>query len=47
METEGAMRLKLKLAKWAAIAVLSIGAAAPALGGSVTRPGEHLLDPSG
>ena len=36
--TEGALRLNVKLAKWAAAAVLSIGVAAPALGGSVTRP---------
>jgi hypothetical protein len=28
--------------KWAAAAVLSIGAAAPALGGSVTRPGDTI-----
>ena len=41
METEGAMRLNVKLAKWAAAAVLSIGAAAPAPGGS------RLLDPRG
>ena len=31
-----------KLTKWAAAAVLSIGAAAPALGGSVTLPGETI-----
>ena len=31
-----------KLTKWAAAAVLSIGAAAPALGGSVTRPGDTI-----
>ena len=31
-----------KLTKWAAAAVLSISAAAPALGGSVTRPGDTV-----
>ena len=31
-----------KLTKWAAAAVLSVGAAAPALGGSVTRPGDTI-----
>ena len=31
-----------KLTRWAAAAVLSIGAAAPALGGSVTRPGDTI-----
>ena len=31
-----------KLTKWVAAAVLSIGAAAPALGGSVTRPGDTI-----
>ena len=31
-----------RLTKWAAVAVLSIGAAAPALGGSVTRPGDTI-----
>ena len=36
------MRMNEKLTKWAAAAVLSIGAAAPALGGSVTRPGDTI-----
>jgi hypothetical protein len=36
------MRLNEKLAKWAAAAVLSIGDAAPAVGGSVTRPGDTI-----
>jgi len=36
-----------KLTKWAAAAVLSNGAAAPALGGSVTEPGETLGLPNG
>ena len=36
------MRLNERLTKWAAAAVLSIGAAAPALGGSVTRPGDTV-----
>jgi hypothetical protein len=36
------MRLNEKLTKCAAAAVLSIGAAAPALGGSVTRPGDTV-----
>ena len=40
------MRLNKKLTKWAAAAVLSavllIGAAAPAFGGSVTRPGDTI-----
>jgi hypothetical protein len=31
-----------ELTKWAAAAVLSVGAAAPALGGSVTRPGDTI-----
>ncbi len=34
------MRLNERLTKWAAAAVLSIVAAAPALGGSVTRQGD-------
>ena len=41
------MRLNEKLAKWAAAAVLSIGAAAPALAGSVTQPGDTMGSPSG
>jgi hypothetical protein len=36
------MRLSAKLIAGAAAAVLSIGAAAPALGGSVTRPGDTI-----
>ena len=36
-----------KLTKWAAAAVLSIGATVPALGGSVTEPGETLGLPNG
>ena len=36
------MRLNEKLTKWAAAAVLSIGAAAPAFGGSVTQPGDTM-----
>src|SRR6185369_11984619 len=36
------MKLNRKLTKWAAAAVLSIGAAAPALGGSVTQPGDTM-----
>ena len=36
-----------KLTKWAAAAVLSIGAAAPAFGGSVTRPGDTIGLPVG
>jgi len=43
----GRMGLKDRLAKWAAAAVLSIGAAAPVLGGSVTRPGDTIGAPSG
>jgi hypothetical protein len=35
------MRLN-ELIKWAAVAVLSMGAAAPSLGGSVTRPGDTI-----
>ena len=31
-----------KLIKWAAVAVLSVGVVAPALGGSVTRPGDTI-----
>jgi len=38
----GRTRLSAGLTKWAAAAVLSIGAAAPALGGSVTRPGDTI-----
>ena len=38
----GRTRLNVALTKWAAAAVLSIGAAAPALGGSVTRPGDTI-----
>ena len=38
----GGMGLNKKLTKWVAAAVLSIGAAAPALGGSVTRPGDTI-----
>ena len=36
------MRLNERLTRWAAAAVLSIGVAAPALGGSVTRPGDTV-----
>ena len=36
------MEMNEKLTKWAAAAVLSIGVAAPALGGSVTRPGDTV-----
>ena len=41
------MRLDKKLTKWAAAAVLSIGAASPALGASVTRPGDTIGLPVG
>jgi hypothetical protein len=36
------MRLNEKVIKWVAAAVLSIGAASPALGGPVTRPGDTI-----
>jgi len=36
------MRLTEKLTKWAAAAVLSVVTVAPALGGSVTRPGDTI-----
>ena len=36
-----------ELTKWAAAAVLSIAAAAPAFGGSVTRPGDTIGLPVG
>ena len=41
------MRLNEKLTKWAAVAVLSIGGAASALAGSVTRPGDTIGAASG
>ena len=40
-EANDEMRLN-ELIKWAAVAVLSMGAAAPSLGGSVTRPGDTI-----